>query len=113
MKLLLDANISYKLIPILNPIFEECKHVDFVNLNQPPTDLDIWNYALKNEFIIVTKDNDFVHLSELYGYPPKTILLRTGNNTKQQIAELLINAKPHIEDLVLNNYGVLEIINNN
>jgi len=40
MKILLDANISYKLVKILKPIFGECDHVDLLGLNAPPQDID-------------------------------------------------------------------------
>jgi predicted nuclease of predicted toxin-antitoxin system len=34
MKLLLDANISWKLADILKPIFGECVHVDLTGINR-------------------------------------------------------------------------------
>jgi len=49
--------------------------------NVPAEDMDIWNYALDNGYIIITKDNDFVDLLELNGFPPKIVLLKTGNNS--------------------------------
>jgi predicted nuclease of predicted toxin-antitoxin system len=110
MKILLDANISWKLVNILKPIFTECAHVDLTGLNIPANDMDIWNYALDNEYIIITKDNDFADLLELNGFPPKIVLLRTGNNSSRALAELLINNKPMIEDLEKSNYGLLEIV---
>jgi len=70
---------------------------------------NIWNYALENEYIIITKDNDFLDLSELKGFPPKVVLIKTGNNNSRTLADLIINAKPKIEDLENNNYGLLEI----
>jgi predicted nuclease of predicted toxin-antitoxin system len=109
MKLLLDANISWKLINILTPIFGECTHVDLINLAVPVKDLDIWNYALENGYIIITKDNDFLDLLELKGFPPKVILIKTGNNSSKTLADLIINVKPKIEDLENNNYGLLEV----
>jgi predicted nuclease of predicted toxin-antitoxin system len=110
MKILLDANISWKLINLLEPIFEECKHVDSIGLNVPARDIDIWDYALRNGYIIITKDNDFVDLLELRGFPPKVVLLKTGNNSSKNLVELLLKTKPMIEDLEKNNYGLLEII---
>ena len=109
MKLLLDANISWKLINILTPIFGECTHVDLINLAVPAKDLDIWNYALENGYIIITKDNDFLDLLELKGFPPKVILIKTGNNSSKTLADLIINVKQKIEDLENNNYGLLEV----
>ena len=110
MKLLLDANISWKLVNKLQPIFGECAHVDLIGLNVPADDIDIWNYALKNDYIIITKDNDFLNLLELKGYPPKIVLLRTGNNSSNGLLELLINKKSTLEDLINNEYGLLEIV---
>ena len=48
MKILLDANISWKLVDKLSLIFGECTHVDNIGLNVPADDIDIWNYALEN-----------------------------------------------------------------
>jgi predicted nuclease of predicted toxin-antitoxin system len=109
MKILLDANISWKLVNILTPVFGECTHVDLIGLAIPSEDNDIWNYSLNNGYIIVTKDNDFLDLLELNGFPPKVVLLKTGNNSSKALAELLINAKPKIEELENNEYGLLEI----
>jgi predicted nuclease of predicted toxin-antitoxin system len=52
-------------------------------------DIDIWNYAKKNDYVIVTFDSDFYDISLINGCPPKIVLLRTGNMTTSQIAELL------------------------
>ena len=111
MKILLDANISYKLTNILTPIFGECTHVDFIGLDVPVEDIDIWNYALDNGFIIITKDSDFVDLMDLKGFPPKVVLLKTGNNSSKALAELLINVKQNIVELENSNLGLLEVIN--
>ena len=111
MKILLDANISWKLVNKLAPIFDECAHVDYIGLNVPADDMDIWNYAHDNGFIIITKDNDFLDLLDVYGFPPKVVLIRTGNNSSQALLELLINAKEKIEELKKSNIGLLEIIN--
>jgi len=109
MKLLLDANISWKLVNILAPVFGECAHVDSIGLTAPGKDKDIWNYALENAYIIITKDNDFLDLLEIKGFPPKIVLIKTGNNNSKTLADLLIDAKPKIEDLENNDYGLLEI----
>ena len=110
MKLLLDANISWKLVDRLKPIFGDCAHVDLIGLDVPAEDIDIWNYAENNGYIIITKDTDFVDLLELKGFPPKVVLLRTGNNRSQALLELLIKIKPMMEDLGKNDHGLLEII---
>lgn len=42
-------------------------------------DRTIWDYALENQLIIVSKDSDFGDLSVLLGFPPKVIWIRSGN----------------------------------
>jgi len=110
MKILLDANISWKLANSLKPIFGECVHADLIGLKVPANDIEIWNYALANGYTIITKDNDFLDLLEIKGFPPKIVLLRTGNNSTCAIMELLIKIKPMIEELEKNEYGLLEIV---
>ena len=110
MKILLDANISFKLVSKLEPIFGDCTHVDLIGLKIPANDIDIWNYAFENGFVIITKDNDFLDLMELKGFPPKIVLLRTGNNSSGAIFQLLRKIKPMIEDLEKGEYGLIEIV---
>jgi len=109
MKILLDANISWKLIKTLKPVFGECTHVDLAGLRIPAKDKHIWDFALTNGYIIITKDEDFLSLLESKGFPPKVVLIKTGNNSSKLLADLLIESKPKIEDLEKNKYGLLEI----
>jgi len=109
MKILLDANISWKLVNILKPVFGECTHVDLIGLKVPAKDMSIWTYALENGYIIITKDTDFLDLLELKGFPPKVVLIKSGNNSSKILADIITNAKSKIEDLENNEYGLLEI----
>ena len=71
MKLLLDAKISWRLVARLKPHFTDCMHVDQINLANPAKDTEIWKYALDNELIIVTNDDDFLNLADIKGFPPR------------------------------------------
>ena len=85
-------------------------HVDHVGLKIPASDNDIWKYALMNGLIIVTNDDDFIDLLNLKGYPPKIILLKTGNQSNSYIEMLLIKHKENIRSFYSNNdIGLLEI----
>ena len=110
MKLLLDANLSWRLASFLSEYFGECIHVNQTKLQKPAKDIEIWDYAAANGFIIVTQDSDFLNIFETKGYPPKIILLRTGNKHNKEMGELLLHLKSSIEDLEKNNFGLLEII---
>jgi predicted nuclease of predicted toxin-antitoxin system len=110
MKLLLDANISWRLTVKLKSHFEDCFHVDHIGLNIPASDTDIWNYALANDLIIVTNDDDFLNFLNIKGFPPKVILLRTGNQSNNYIEMILIKHKADIKVMFdLPHYGLLEI----
>jgi predicted nuclease of predicted toxin-antitoxin system len=90
--------------------FGECAHVNTIGLSLPPTDPQIWDYAKQHSYIIVTQDSDFLHFYEVKGYPPKVVLLRMGNMTKDEMASTLIRSKQFIEDLYKGDYGLLEIV---
>ncbi len=88
MKLLFDQNISYKLVTRLGDVYPESKHVRQVGLGEAD-DGAVWDYARANDFIIVSKDEDFHQRSFLYGSPPKVVWLRLGNCTTQDIEDTL------------------------
>lgn len=108
--LLLDANISWRLTSKLKQHFAQCFHVDTIGLNAPPSDMEIWNYAFANNLIIVTNDEDFQNIINTKGFPPKVVLLKTGNQSNDYIETLLIKHVASIRDLsVSDEYGLLEI----
>ena len=88
MKLLFDQNISFRITKLLADIFPACKHVSECGLMNCG-DTDIWEYARKNNYSIVTFDADFYDISLIYGHPPKIIWMRTGNLTTREIAGLI------------------------
>jgi predicted nuclease of predicted toxin-antitoxin system len=49
----------------------------------------IWEYARDNEFLIVTRDADFIDLNVMLGFPPKVIWIRRGNCTTREIESIL------------------------
>jgi predicted nuclease of predicted toxin-antitoxin system len=110
MKLLLDANLSWRLMPLLSEHFGECIHINKTGLPQPASDGEVWDYAEKNDCVIVTQDSDFVNFLETRGYPPKVVLLRLGNLSRKEAGEILLRTKVSIEELVNGNYGLLEIV---
>lgn len=88
MKLLLDQNISRKLVKKLETIFPGSSHVYLLGLRKA-SDEEVWSYAYDNGFTIVTHDSDFNERSIIYGYPPKVIWLRTGNTSTKNIKRLI------------------------
>ena len=95
MKLLLDNNLSFKLVQSLQNYFPSSQHVREV-LSVNADDLVIWNHAKTNGFTILTKDNDFDERSQLEGCPPKIIHLICGNKNTLHILNLLLWRKNDI-----------------
>jgi predicted nuclease of predicted toxin-antitoxin system len=111
MKLLLDANLSWRMIAILKQHFDDCFHVDSIGLKIPAKDSEIWDYARKNDLIIVTNDEDFIDFINVKGFPPKVILLKTGNQSKLFNTNLLIQRKNDIQSFSISpELGLLEIV---
>lgn len=75
MKLLLDENLSPRLVGRLNLLFPGLSHVREVGLQQSG-DQRIWEWARDHEFTIVTTDADFVALAQRQGWPPKVVHLK-------------------------------------
>lgn len=78
MRLLLDQNLSPRLVGILAEVYPECMHVHAIGMDTAP-DSDVWRYAAQHGYTIVSKDADFHQRSLAFGAPPKVIWLRTGN----------------------------------
>jgi predicted nuclease of predicted toxin-antitoxin system len=101
MKLLFDQNISFRVIKGINDIFPEAKQLRELNLENL-SDLEIWHFALKNDYAIVTFDADFYDMSLLHGIPPQIIWLRTGNTSTQNLIKIFRKNYSVIEDFISN-----------
>jgi predicted nuclease of predicted toxin-antitoxin system len=111
MHILLDANISWRLVDKLKPYFDKVEHVESIELNQPAKDLDIWEYAKQHTATIITNDDDFSILSVSRGYPPKVVLLKTGNQSNKYLFEIIVKHVDDIEKLFISDdIGLIEII---
>ena len=110
MRFLFDQNISHRILRLLPDHFEGSTHVKQEGLINSP-DYQVWEFAKKHDYIIVTQDSDFNALNSLYGFPPKIIWIRTGNLRTQLIIEILIEYYSEIEKFIDDkNYGCFEII---
>ena len=99
MKLLFDQNLSFKLAAVVASTFPGSKHVrDFALTDE--SDNAIWSFAAENDFAIVSKDSDFMHLALLQGQPPKFIYLRVGNRSIEWIKQLLHSRETDIKDFL-------------
>ncbi len=88
MKLLLDENLSDRIIHRIIDLYPGSQHVKTLALANTDDEV-IWDYAKANGFVIVSKDADFHQRSLLYGHPPKFVYLRIGNSPTSKIVQVL------------------------
>jgi predicted nuclease of predicted toxin-antitoxin system len=96
MKLLLDENLSRRVVPFLQAAFPGSSQVILEGLERA-SDLEVWKHAMDKGFVVVTKDSDFYELSLLYGPPPQVVWLQIGNASKARITQVLLNNAREIE----------------
>lgn len=113
MKLLLDENISHKIVASIKEFFPGSSHVRFARMLSIEDEF-IFEYAREKEFdAIVTFDEDYRNMSLVKGSPPKIIWLRTGNTTTENLIKILIDKREDIlaflTSVEFNEYTCLEI----
>ena len=77
---LVDANL-----PKYFSFFNSSNYIFVSDINLKMTDTEIWNYALKNDLIILTKDVDFFNLFLVRASAPKIIYFQLGNFSLKEL----------------------------
>jgi len=95
-RLLLDENLSERLLPLLIERFPGSSHVRLVGLGGA-NDTAIWEWAKEQALLLVTKDEDCLDLSVSRGFPPKVVCLAIGNASNAATAALLLQQAETIE----------------
>jgi predicted nuclease of predicted toxin-antitoxin system len=108
-RLLLDENLSERLLPQLINLFPGSTHVRTLG-RSGASDTSVWDIARDGGFLLVTRDEDFVGMSLLRGTPPKVVWLNIGNARNAFIAALIRARADDIERfLVHDEYTFLAI----
>ena len=90
MKILIDANISSRLVSRIQLVFPEVEHVKTLGL-MTANDFSIFMYARQNGYdAILTLDEDYSNLQLTHGIPPKIIWLRVGNCSTNTLAQIML-----------------------
>lgn len=97
MKLLLDENLSHRILSQIADLYPGSSHVKEHNLIEAD-DEAVWVFARQNDFVVISKDSDFHQRSLLRGHPPKFIYLRVGNCPTRRIVEILRKESAVIQD---------------
>lgn len=107
MRILLDQNLSPKLIRRLADVFPGLESVYDHGLTGA-SDLFIFDWARRKEFSApISTDRDFVYLAERMGPPPKVIRIERCDFASSVIEQLLRQEASRIHDFLGSDQGVL------
>lgn len=110
MKLLLDENLSRRLVPFLQHAYPGSNQVVLLGM-ESASDKEVWQKARDDGYVIVTRDADFQELSLVWGQPPKVIRLKTLNQSRAATLKVLLDDLEFItEALVERDLASVEII---
>ncbi len=91
MKFLIDAQLPRKLAKIINDAGYRAIHTLLLPEANKTTDADINQLSVAEEWIVITKDSDFVDSFLLENKPWKLLLISTGNIRNDELVKLFIS----------------------
>jgi predicted nuclease of predicted toxin-antitoxin system len=110
MKLLLDENLSRRIVPFILDSYPGSTQAALIGLERAD-DRIIRQYAIDNGYIIATQDADFYEMSLIHGQPPKIVWLKMGNQSKAATIKTLLDNQQAIEQaLIINDNACIEIV---
>ncbi len=88
---LIDANLPYRF-----SLWRGSDYRHVLDFDDTCSDLQIWEYAKRENLTIVSKDTDFSALAMLNEPPPRVIHLRIGNLRIRDLHALLNRIWPEV-----------------
>ena len=108
MRWIIDAQLPPVLIRLLGPRGHEAEHVAEVGLRQAD-DNTIWQRALADDAIIITKDEDFPIRASASRSAPRIVWLRIGNASRRALLAWLEPRLPAIEARLKQGERLIEV----
>ena len=109
MKLLLDENLSRRLVPALQTRFAGSSQVALLGLERA-TDAQLCDYAAQHDFVLCSKDDDFHRMVAARGYRPQWVHVALGNASNEAVLAALLSAADRLESaLTVSRMGVVII----
>lgn len=96
MRFLVDNQLPAALARFLASRGVECRHVLDVGLGDS-TDTAIWEYAVQNDCVVISKDEDFLYLASTPLANARFIWIRVGNCRTKALLSVVERLWPQIE----------------
>lgn len=107
-RFLVDAQLPPALARLLTDAGYQAEHVYDIGLGEA-SDRVIWNYATQKDAIIITKDEDFVTLSNVSSNAPPVVWVRVGNIGKQALLRWMVPMLTRIVSEIESGEKLIEI----
>ena len=102
MRILIDANLSPRIVPRIREQYPGAVHVFNTELLPDAPDIEIWNYAREHELpLVLSYDEDFRNLAERLGPPPRVVLLRLYDQRTATVVAFLQKHVSTIHDFLM------------
>lgn len=106
-----DFIVDTQLPPLLCEFFVHrnynAVHTTNYEMGHLLTDSQIREIAIKENRIIVTKDDDFIDYFLIKGAPPKVLLIETGNISNK---DLLVLLSTYFEEIIIAFEGLSDLV---
>ena len=99
MKLIIDAQLPFRLSQLLKEKGHDVIHTDDLPNKEKTTDKEIRKIAQEENRIVFTKDIDFLNSFHLHNIPEKLLIVTTGNIKNKKLFDLFLNNIVRIEEL--------------
>ena len=96
MRFLVDNQLPAALARFFTSRGVECQHVLDIGLSDA-TDAVIWEYAGRNNFVVISKDDDFLYLANTRLEKARFIWIRLGNCRTSVLLDAIAVVWPRIE----------------
>ncbi len=110
MRFLIDAQLPPALARMLTDRGHVAEHVNDIGLGDA-SDLALWRYAIEQDAVLVTKDQDFADMLMLSDTSPAPIVvwIRVGNTRRQVLLEWFEALIDRIAELVAAQDRLIEL----
>jgi predicted nuclease of predicted toxin-antitoxin system len=108
MRFLIDAQLPPALAGLLESHGHQAAHVQDAGLRDA-ADPDIWSYALREQTVIVTKDEDFAHRFRQAARGPAIVWLRVGNTSRRALLQWFEPLIPQVTSLLQQGEKLVEV----
>ena len=109
MRFLVDAQLPPALARYLEDRGHAAEHVYDIGMGSAP-DRKIWDYASRENAVLVTKDDDFMMLRALEEGGPAIVWIRVGNTATRALLARMDQHIEAIEDLLRAGERLIEVV---